>query len=119
MTRILKEKLNEVQKKLSIIIEACEDKQGFDIKEINIGKHSTIGDYFLIVSGNSSTQVQSIADGIDEKMSELGYEDIGKEGYRSGRWILLDYSDIIVHVFHKEERDYYNLERLWSEEEAQ
>ena len=119
MKKILSEKLNEVEKKLEIIIDACEDKQGFDIKAINIGKNSSIADYFLIVSGNSSTQVQSIADGVDEKMSKAGYEDIGKEGYRSGRWILLDFSDIIVHVFHKEERDYYNLERLWNEEQDQ
>lgn len=114
----MKSILKETEKKLELINEACEDKKGFDIKIINIGKYSTIADYFVIVSGNSSTQVQSIADGIDEKMSKIGYEDIGKEGYKSGRWILLDYGDIIVHAFHKEEREYYNLERLWSEEQA-
>ena len=109
--------LNDVQKKLSIINEACDDKKGEDIKVIDISKYSTIAEYFVIVSGNSSTQVQSIADGVDDKMSKAGYEDIEKEGYKSGRWILLDFGDIIVHVFHKEERDYYNLERLWSEEQ--
>lgn len=109
--------MKETEKKLSIIIKACEDKNGQDIVSLNISKFSTIADYFVIASGNSSTQVQSIADGIDEKMSEAGYEEMDKEGYRSGRWILLDYGDIIVHVFHKEEREYYNLERLWSEKQ--
>lgn len=114
MTKIL----NEIEKRLSIITDACEDKGGADIVSLDISKISTIADYFVIVSGNSSTQVQSIADGIEEKMSEFGYEDMDKEGYRSGRWILLDFGDIIVHVFHKEEREYYNLERLWSEKQT-
>lgn len=107
--------MREVEKKLSIITKACEDKNGIDIKTLDIGNLTPIADYFIIVSGNSSTQAQGIANEIEDKMMEAGFERISKDGYQSGRWILLDFGDIIVHVFHKEEREYYDLERLWSE----
>lgn len=107
----------DLQEKLDIITKGCEDKKGIDIKVLNITKLTPIADYFVIVSGNSSTQVMSIADEIEEKMILAGSEEIIKEGYQSGRWILLDFNDIIVHVFHKEEREFYDLERLWSKEE--
>ncbi|WP_399324843.1 ribosome silencing factor [Tissierella sp.] len=106
----------ELENKLSIITKACEDKKGIDIKVLNIGKLTPIADYFVIVSGNSSSQVQAIADEVESKVLEAGNEEeVSKEGYRNGRWILLDFNDIIVHVFHKEDRDFYNLERLWSD----
>jgi ribosome-associated protein len=106
----------ELDKKLSIITKACEDKKGIDIKVLNIGKLTPIADYFVIASGNSSSQVQAIADEVESKILEAGNEEeVSKEGYRGGRWILLDFNDIVVHVFHKEERDFYNLERLWSD----
>ena len=106
-------------KKLDIIVQACEDKKATDIKVLEIGEFSSIADYFVIVSGNSSTQVDSIADSIEEKMAEAGYEVENAEGKNSLRWIVLDYSDIIVHIFHKDERDFYNLERLWEDREKQ
>lgn len=106
--------MSNLEEKLSIITEACESKKGIDIRVLNIEKLTPIADYFVIVSGNSSNQVMSIADEVQDKMEEIGFTDIIKEGYHSGRWILLDFNDIIVHVFHKEERDYYDLERLWS-----
>ncbi len=108
--------MKEIERKLEIIKKACEDKKGTDIRILDISELSTIGDYFVIVSGSSSNQAQAIADEIEEKMAEEGFEKISKDGYQSGRWILLDFVDIIVHIFHKEERDYYNLERLWTEE---
>ncbi len=108
--------MSNLENKLETIIQACENKKGIDIKVLNIEKLTPIADYFIIVSGNSSTQVMSIADEVQDKMAELGYIEVIKEGYNSGRWVLLDYNDIIVHVFHKEEREFYNLERLWSGE---
>lgn len=108
--------MKNVEDKLSIITKACEDKKGIDIKTLDISKLTTIADYFVIVSGNSSTQAQSIADEIEGKLVEEGYDIISKDGYQSGRWILLDFGDIIIHIFHKEEREYYNLERLWTED---
>lgn len=106
-----------IENKLEIIKKACEDKKGMDVQILNIGKMSSIAEYFVIVSGNSSTQVSAIADEVEDKMAEAGFEPTNKEGRNSMRWILLDFDDIIVHVFHRDERDYYNIERLWSDTE--
>ncbi|MCI5643375.1 MAG: ribosome silencing factor [Peptoniphilus sp.] len=104
-----------VQEKLDIIIKSCESKKGIDTKVLDIRGMTSIADYFIIVSGNSSAQVDALAREIDEKLSEQGEEPIHSEGKNSSRWIILDFSDIIVHVFHKDEREYYNLERLWED----
>lgn len=106
-----------MNKKLDIIVDACENKKGVDIKVLDIKKFSGIADYFVIVSGNSSSQVGALCDEIEDKMSEQGFDAENVGGKNSMRWILLDYGDIIVHVFHKDEREYYNIERLWSEED--
>lgn len=102
---------------LSIILKSADDKKAFDMKVLKITKLSSIADYFVILSGNSQRQVMSISDDIEEKMHDNGYELKLKEGYNTGKWILLDYGDIIVHVFHKEDRDFYSLERLWVDAE--
>lgn len=107
------------KEKLDIIIKACEDKRGTDIKALDLGEKNSVADYFVIVSGGSSNQVNAIADEIEDKMSEAGIELDNQEGKNSLRWILLDYGDIIVHIFHNEEREYYNLERLWSDEKEE
>lgn len=107
----------KLDEKLEIVKKACDDKNGIDIKVLNISKISSIADYFVIVSGNSSTQVMAIADEVESKVLEAGQAEFIKEGYNSGRWVLLDLGDIIVHVFHKEERDFYDLERLWTEKQ--
>jgi len=109
--------MDNIDNQLSIIKQAIEDKKGSDLEVLNISEMTTIADYFIIVSGNSSIQVTSIADEIENKMFLAGYDKVHKEGYESARWILLDYGDIIVHIFHKEEREFYNLERLWSQYE--
>lgn len=109
--------MKEIESKISIISKAIDDKGGTDIESIDISKMTTIADYFVIASGNSSTQVKAIVDEIENKMFLAGYEEIyNKEGYNSGRWILLDLGDVIAHIFHKEEREFYNLERLWTVE---
>lgn len=104
----------DLEKKLDIITKACEDKKGMDLKVLNISKLTPITDYFVIVSGNSSTQVMAIADEVEKKVYEAEQTEFIKEGYRSGRWILLDLGNVVVHVFHKEEREFYDLERLWT-----
>lgn len=112
--------MSELDNKLSIIKTAIEDKKGIDMQVLDISKMSSIADYFVIVSGNSSTQVTSIADEVESKMNLAGYlKGPNKEGYKSARWILVDYGDVIVHVFHKDEREFYNLERLWSKFERE
>jgi ribosome-associated protein len=97
------------------IVEWIEDKNGSDVDVINISEISTIAYYFVITSGNSERQVQAIADNVEDEAQKLGIYPKGIEGRREGRWILLDYYDVIVHVFHNEERKFYNLERLWAD----
>ena len=74
-----------------------------------------MADYFVICSGTSTTHIKALADEVDVKMGEMGYPCLHKEGYNSARWILLDYADVVVHLFHEEDRKFYNLERLWSD----
>lgn len=93
----------------------AEDKKAYDIVILDIIEISTIADYFVICSGRSSTHVQSIAEGIVDALAKDTGLKPRKEGLKEGRWILLDYGDIIVHVFQEEEREFYNLERLWAD----
>lgn len=109
--------MEDIQKEVDLIIQACEDKKGIDIKAIDVSKRSSIADRFIIVSGNSDTQVKAISDSVEEAMEEYRQEQFPKEGYSAARWVVLDFNNIIVHVFHKDEREFYNLERLWEEEE--
>lgn len=95
--------------------EAASNKKAININVLDISGISPICDFFIICSGSSTIQVKAIADEIDEKMQEDGYCLYHKEGYSAGRWVLLDFGNIIVHVFHNEDRDFYNLERLWSD----
>ncbi|KPU27875.1 iojap family protein [Caloranaerobacter sp. TR13] len=105
--------MTNIDNRISVILEAADNKKAFDIKLLDISNITTIADYFIFVSGNNERQVIAIADEIEDKMYQLGYDVISKEGYREGRWVLLDFGDIVVHVFHKEDREFYNLDRLW------
>lgn len=99
---------------LRVAIEAMSDKKADDIRVIDISKVSVIADYFVIASGNNPNQVQAIADNIQEELHKAGFKMNPKvEGYNSATWILLDYEDIIFHVFSSEDRLFYNLERIW------
>lgn len=109
--------MREIDERITIITNACIDKKAFDIKVLDIEGLTAVTDYFVIVSGNSTIQTITIADVVEEKMLEAGYEILGKEGHQSARWILLDFGDIIVHVFHREDREFYNLEKLWADGE--
>ena len=95
------------------ICEAISDKLGKDIAVLNIGKVSSLCDYFIIASGSTARQVKAIADSVEDAMSEIGIEARGKEGRDTQSWILLDYGDVMVHIFDEESRSFYNLERLW------
>ncbi|HHT50135.1 MAG TPA: ribosome silencing factor [Eubacteriaceae bacterium] len=90
-----------------------EERKGKDIQILDISELTTLTDCFVLASGTSTLQVQSIAGFVEEKAKEKNIELRRKEGYQGGRWILLDYNNVIVHIFHEEERDFYNLERLW------
>ena len=96
-------------------VRAAEEKKAEDIVVLNMKGISLITDYFVICHGNSDRQVQAIASEIMDKVHEKGYHVNRTEGFEEGRWILLDLGDVVVHVFHRDERAYYNLERLWGD----
>lgn len=96
-------------------IEVMKDKKAEDIKALDIHEISTMADYFVIASASNSNQVKAIADEIEEKLYEQGCKLIHSEGYQTARWVLLDFGDLIVHLFHKEDREFYQLERVWAD----
>ena len=95
--------------------QALDEKKGEDIRVIDISGISVIGDYFVITNGTSDSQVRALVDNVEEKMHKAGYELKEQEGNNSGTWVLLDYGDIIIHIFDRENRPFYNLERIWSD----
>ncbi len=102
---------------LEIAVKAADAKKALDIEVINLIGLSSIADYFLIVSGSNDRQVAAITSEIEDKLTEIGVEPKYKEGIRGSRWIALDYGDLIVHVFHQEERELFGLEKVWAEGE--
>lgn len=104
-----------IKEKAEKIAKLLDDKKASDIKILEIGKVSTIADYFVICTCTSDTQLRACVDEVEEKMREAGYEPAHIEGYRSGTWILMDYSDVVAHVFMEETRNFYDVERLWND----
>ena len=98
-------------------VKALDSKKALDIKVIKIQDISAIADYFVIATGTSSTHVKALADEVEAQLDEAGISVSHVEGYRSNSWILLDYVDVVVHVFSDEAREYYDLERLWQDGE--
>lgn len=103
---------NEIVK---IAYDALDDKKGIDIKIINIQDVSIVADYFIIASGDNINQVKALADNVEEQLGKAGYEPAQVEGYKSSNWILLDYHDVIIHIFNEEDRLFYDLERIWKD----
>lgn len=100
---------------VELALQGLEDKKGENIKIIDISQVSSLADYFIIASGNNKSQIQTMCDSVSEKLGREGYHTKFKEGYDSANWILLDYQDIIVHIFDQESRSFYDLERIWSD----
>ena len=96
-----------------LAIEALEDKKAEDIKVIDISEVSVIADYFIIAGGSNRRQIQALSDNVDEKLGKAGFPAKQIEGYDTANWVLLDFGDIIVHIFDKENRLLYDLERIW------
>ena len=105
----------ESRKKAAIVCHAIEEKKGLDLKVLEIGTISTLADYFIITSGANDRQVQTLLDGVDEAMSKAGYEPKSREGKGASEWMLLDYSDIVVHIFNEKGRSFYDLEHIWQD----
>ncbi len=97
---------------------ALYDKKALDILAIHVGDRTVIADWFIICSGRAVPQIKALSDDLEEKAEQIGLDLRRKEGYDAGRWIVLDYADILVHIFHPEERQYYNMERLWDTDET-
>ena len=98
------------------IVSILDSKKATDIKAIEIKELSSLGDYFILASASNTSLTRALADEIDEKLSkEYGIEPKRIEGYQSATWILLDYYDVIVHIFYEETRDLYSLEKLWAD----
>ena len=98
----------ESRKMAKLAVEALEDKKVIDISNVSV-----IADYFIIAGGNNSSQIQALCDNVEEKLGRAGFPARQTEGYETANWVLLDFGDVIVHVFDKENRLLYDLERIW------
>lgn len=103
----------ESREMAKLAIRALEDKKGEEIKVIDISKVSVLADYFIIASGSNRSQVQALSDNVAEVLGRAGVDAKQVEGYETANWILLDFNDVIVHVFDQENRLFYDLERIW------
>lgn len=97
------------------IVQLLDDKKAQNIKVMEIKDVSLIADYFIICTGTSNTQIKAIADNLEDTLKKEDIIFLDKEGYDSAKWILMDYGNIVVHIFDKDSRNFYNLERLWSD----
>ena len=102
--------MNELVLKIADILY---EKKAKDIVALNVKDLTVITDCMLIATGRSTIQVRTLADEVEERMTEMGWEPIRKEGQQEGRWVVLDYGEVLVHIFHNEEREFYRLDKLW------
>ena len=102
--------MNEMVTKIANILY---EKKAQNIVALNVKELTVITDCMLIATGRSTIQVRTLADEVEERMTELGYEPARKEGQQEGRWVVLDYGEVLVHIFHNEEREFYRLDKLW------
>ena len=105
------------EEQLGAIIKALDSKRAEDIRLIKIRDLTIVADYFIIANGTSNTHTKALADEVEYQLKLKDTPPIREEGYAGATWIILDYGDIVVHVFYKETRDFYNLEKLWSDGE--
>lgn len=97
----------------TLAIQALEEKKAEDIQIIDISEISAIADYFIIANGTNRSQIQALADSVEEKLGRAGVQFKQMEGYDTANWILMDFLDIVVHIFDKDNRAFYDLERIW------
>lgn len=100
------------------VADVLDAKKGHEIKTIYVEDKTVLADYFVLCTGNSNTQVKALADEVDEKISQRGVSPLRYEGRDNGSWVIIDYGSVIVHIFGREARAFYNLDRLWSETPA-
>ena len=105
--------MNREREMKKIALRALDDKKAMDVKVIDIHEVSVLADYFVIASGSNQNQVLAMVDNVEEMLTKAGYEPKQIEGTRNSSWILMDYGDLIIHVFDEENRLFYDLERIW------
>lgn len=105
----------ESKEKAMLVAKAIDEKKGRHLSILKLEELSSITDYFVLCNGNSRVQTQAIADNVKEKMEKAEFKLLRREGYPEGRWILLDFGSVLVHIFQEEEREFYKLERLWGD----
>lgn len=105
----------QVREALGVAVRAADSKGATAPVALDVAEHFGLADVFLVLSGSVERNVQAISDEIEDEMNAAGIRTIRREGRSTGRWVLLDFGDIIVHIFHNEERDFYQLERLWQD----
>jgi len=111
--------LNEtIRRQVDGICEVLYNKKAQDIVAIHVADKTIVADWFVICSGRAVSQVKALSDELEEKADSLGLTLRRSEGYSEGKWIVMDYADVLVHIFYPEERKYYNMERLWDEDES-
>lgn len=103
------------EKILAVAVKALDDKKALDISALSVTRLTTLADYFVICTGSSSTHMKTLADEAERRLKEEGQGAHHVEGYSTASWILLDYGGVLVHIFLKETREFYGLERLWSD----
>lgn len=110
--------MSKAKEMARLAFDALDEKKAEDIRIIDISNVSIIADYFIIANGSSVNQVHALIDNVEEKLGKAGYEPKQIEGYQTGSWVLLDYSDIIIHIFDRDNRLFYDLERIWRDGRA-
>jgi len=108
----------ESKKLVDEIVELIESKKGYNIKIFNLQKLASFADYFIVCSGDVDVHVKAIADEVDKQLRKEGTKCYHREGYNTLNWVLLDYFDVVVHIFQKDAREFYNLEKLWGDAEV-
>ena len=105
--------MSEAKQTAKLALEALEDKKAMDVRILDITHVSTLADYFMIASGSNRNQVQAMADNVEEVPGKAGVHPKQIEGYQTANWILMDYGDVVIHIFDEENRLFYDLERIW------
>ena len=100
---------------LTIAFNAVDEKKGQNIKVLDLEELTPIADYFILVTGNNSSQISAIQDNVYKKLGENGYKPSRVEGIRNSTWVLMDYNDIIIHIFSPDDREFYNLDHIWKD----
>jgi ribosome-associated protein len=103
----------EENEKLNLIVEALDEKKAVDVVTLDVSRQTQMMDLLVVCTGTSNIHIRSLADGVTEKMKENGYKGVRAEGYNEARWVLLDYGEVVLHIFAEDDREFYRLEEFW------